>query len=344
MRRFWLGLAAASVVSACGGGNPFTTTTDDDTGTDTGSSSREGLPPGTDNPSANAAIFRSEPTEADGGERGDGYATGISYDADTDTFTVDNLGFDGDNTYSRGTAIASLGPYSVYEADTTFPDIIDGQLINQFAHRAIYGVSTSGNTEFAIVRTGDYVDYGFGGFIYQRHNGVSLPSSGQAVYTGSMAGIRDFDGAGGLEYSTADAQIAIDFDDFNDTTGTRGDAVRGVFNNRRIFDINGNDITSDVISRIETQNSIDLNGELPTLVFDVGPGALDDNGELVGTLHSNYINSSGAISTFEQGNYYAVMSGDNPDEIVGVMVVTTGLDPAATTVRETGGFIVYNPD
>ena len=341
MRRYWLGLAAVSALSACGGGNPFVTTTDDGTGTGTTNNSREGLPPGTNNPSANAAIFRSEPTEADGGARGDGFATAITYDSATDTFSVDNLGFDGDNGYSRGTAVSDLGPFAVYEADATFPDIVDGEPITQFRHRAIYGVSTSGNTQFAIVRTGDYIDYGFGGFIYQRNNGVNLPTTGQAQYTGSMAGLRDFDAAGGLEYTTADVRIAIDFDDFNDTTGTRGDAVNGTIDNRRIFDLNGNDITTDVVNRINAENTLTLT-DVPDLTFNVGPGVMDDTGEIIGTLNSYYTDGNGDTQTYESGNYYAVVSGDDAEEIAGIVVITNGIDPAGDTVRETGGFIVYN--
>ncbi|MFW8634074.1 hypothetical protein [Cribrihabitans pelagius] len=347
MRRFWLGLAVAGALSACSGGNPFTEAEDSgsdggDGGGDTGTPIvRDGTPPGTASPTPSAGIFRSEPTEADGGEEGDGYATNISYDSATDTFNVDNLGFDGDNGYARGTAVSSLGPFAVYEADAQYPDSTGGTPINQFTHRAIYGVSTSGNTQFAIVRTGSYVDYGFGGFIYQRDNGVTLPATGQAVYNGSMAGIRDFNGSGGLEYTTADVQIAIDFDDFNDTSGQGGRAVQGQFSNRRIFDVNGNDITGDVLSRINSENSLSLSS-IPVLSLDVGPGALDDNGEILGTLTSFYTDSSGSVQVYEAGNYYAVVSGDNAEEIAGVVVVTNSIDPAADTVRETGGFIVYD--
>ena len=47
------------------------------------------------------------------------------------------------------------------------------------------------------------------------------------------------------------------------------------------------------------------------------------------------------MSTFETGNYYAVMSGDQANEVVAVLVVTAD-DPrySNVTVRETGGFIL----
>ncbi|MEL0436345.1 hypothetical protein [Phycobacter sp. K97] len=336
---------AALALSACGNGNPFTEETTDsgaDSGTDTGSGiDSNGRPPGTASPSASVAIFRREGTSTEDAYRGNGYATDISYNSTSDTFSVDNLAFDGDGTYARGTAVSSLGPFAVYEADAQYTDINDSEAINQFTHRAIYGVSTSGNTQFAIVRTGAYADYGFGGFIYQRDNAVTLPSSGQAQYNGALAGVRDFNGSGGIEYTTADVQIAIDFDDFNPTTGGRGDAVSGSLTNRTIYNTNGTDITNDVINRINTENNLTLSS-IPVATFDVGPGNLDDNGEIIGTLRSRYTDANGDLQTYESGNYYAIVSGDNAEEIVGVVVLENTIDPAAGTVRETGGFIVYN--
>jgi len=348
MTKFLVAAAAALALSACSGGsNPFNagdggTGTGDGTDTGTPIDSDRTLPPGTASPGPRTAIFRSEPTSTEAAYDGNGYATGISYDAAKDTFTVDNLAFDGDNEYARGTKVASLaGKYAVYEADTQFTDPQNNTPVNQFTHRAIYGVSElDGNAKFAIVRTGAYVPYGFGGFIYQRENGVTLPSTGQAVYNGVMAGMRDFSGAGGLEYSTADLEIAIDFDDFNESTGTRGDAVQGTISNRRIYDIDGQDITNTVLTRIETDQNITLNS-YPVATFTVGPGVMDDNGEILGQVQSYYTDSSGATQVFESGNYYAIVAGDNAEQIVGIVVLETTVDPIADSVRDTSGFIVY---
>ncbi|MEY8839452.1 hypothetical protein AB9K41_10530 [Cribrihabitans sp. XS_ASV171] len=349
MKPTFVALATCAFLAACGGGDVFNTEEDNDTGTGTDTDTDTGqpidsdrtLPPGTASPTPAVAIFRSEATSTEAGKEGNGFASDISYDSQNDTFTVDNLGFDGDNTYARGTAVSSLGPYAVYEADAQFPDTVTQNPINQFTHRAIYGVSTSGNTQFAIVRTGAYVDYGFGGFVYQRDNAVNLPTTGQALYTGNMAGMRDYRGRGGLEYTTSDITIAIDFDDFNDATGTRGDAVRGHITNRVIYDINGNDITSTVLGRINAEENISLTA-LPNANFVVGPNVMDENGEIVGTLNSYYVDSSGDVQVFEEGNYYAIVSGNNAEEVVGVVVMESTIDPSAEAVRETGGFIVYN--
>lgn len=351
MKRIWLGAGMATLLAACNGGNPFlatdTTTTDTGTGTTTttdtgtGITSDRTVPPGTASPQPNSSIFRTEPTSSGGGQTGDGTVTDVSYNSTDDTFTVDGLAFDGNNVYNRGTAVSSLGPYAVYEAVAQFPDSSTGTAINQFTHRAIYGVSTTGNTQFAIVRTGAYVDYGFGGFVYQRNGSVTLPTSGQANYSGEISGVRDFSGTGGLQYSRGDISVAIDFDDFNDSTGTRGDGVQGSVTNRTIYDIDGNDVTTAVVSAINADQTASLTA-IPTLYFNVSPGALDDNGEIVGTVSSALTNDAGETVTFEEGNYYAVVSGDNADEIVGVIVTTTSVgQPTGVTVRDTGGFIVY---
>lgn len=333
MKPIYLLFAAALTLAACDG-NPFLP---DDPST--------GVPPtgtgGTTDGTAKSAIRRVEVKDT---STGNGYAEGFKYNAADDTFDVDGLGFDGGNVYQRGTAVASLGPFKVYEGDNTFTDPATGTVINQFAHRAIYGISSSGRTSFAVVRTGAYIPYGFGGFVYQRDRGVTLPSSGQAGYQGKYAALRDFDGTAGLEYATGDMQVAIDFNDFND-----GAAVQGQVFNRAILDSNGNDITGSVITAMN--DNLDPTTpltELPTLVFAVGPGVLNGGdksaGEIAGNLSSHYVDGSG-VQTFESGKYYALITNGenlNAGEVVGIIVVEAE-DPRleGVTVRETGGFILY---
>lgn len=328
-------LLLALSLAACSGSSLNSGGEDGGGGTDGGIDGDRTLPPGTTSPSRNSDIVRFEPVDADSGS---GYVTSVAYNAANDTFEVDNLGFDGDNAYTRGTAVGSLGPFAVYEGAETYPDDITGTEIGQFLHRAIYGVSTSGKTKFAIVRTGSYVGYGFGGFIYERDGSVTLPTSGQAGYSGDYAALRDFTGKGGIEYSTGTMEVAIDFNDFNG-----GNAVQGAVFNRAIFDVNGNDITDQVIDALNEDNSSNLS-QLPTLVFSVGPNVMDANGEMVGELHSTIINPNGAAENFETGNYYAVVAGNNAQEIVGVIVVEAE-DPRyeGVTVRETGGFLLERP-
>jgi hypothetical protein len=352
------GLLLCTFLVGCGGDSaPFGEPVEDSgtdggtgTGGDTGDSEgiiREGLPPGTASPSPSTTIVRSEPTEENGGQSGDGFATGVRYDGTTDQFTVDGLAFDGGNRYARGVNVGSLnGEFAVYEAFQQFPDGLNDELINQFTHRAIYGVSKNldddGNpaSQFAIVRTGAYVNYGFGGFVYQRDGSVELPSSGQAIFHGKSAGLRDFNGQGGLEYATGNVVIAIDFQDFNGSTGARGDGVRGTLSDRQVYDINGNDITSTVISRINTVNDASITS-IPNARFTVGPGVLDENGEAIGNLFSSFVDDQGVVQEYEAGKYYAILGGDDPNEIVGVIVLDNSGEFEITTVRETPGFLVY---
>jgi hypothetical protein len=343
MKLYAAGLTLCTILAGCGGGDapfgeatPTTPGTSEDGGT---IESSRTLPPGTASPQANTTIFRKEARDS---TSGNGFAEGVRYNSADDTFTVDNLPFDGssDAPYVRGQAVGSLGGYAVYEAVEQYPDAINGSSINQFRHRAIYGLSRSGNAEFAIVRTGDYVGYGFGGFVYERNGTVTLPTTGQALYNGKGAGLRDYNGRGGLEYSTSDVQIAIDFDDFNEATGQYEGAVDGFVFNRKVFDLAGNEITNDVLARLNEGNSSSLTA-IPTAVFTISTNALDASGEITGGLTSRFGNDTGGIVEYEAGTYYGIISGDNAEEIVGIIVLETTVDPSADNVRDTTGFTIY---
>lgn len=319
MAKWKMALAALALVAACDG-NPWAEKEEDPV-----------LPPGTDDPTASSPIQRTEDVD----DTGNGFAEGMSYNAADDTFTVDGLAFDGNNVYDRDDAVPDLGPFAVYEARDLVRDPETGADVPQFLHKAIYGVDPSGDVSFAIVRTGAYVPYGYGGWIYERKGGVELPTTGQATYTGDYAALRDFDGRGGLEYATGMMDVAIDFEDFND-----GNGVQGQVYNRRILDIDGNDITDTVLTALNDKYDGSAT-ELPVLNFKVGPGVTTKAGEMTGGLNSYIVNGSGTLDELEDGKYYAVLSGKKAGKIVGVLVVE-GDDPRTdgVTVRETGGFIL----
>ncbi len=346
-----------TLMTACGGEQPFdfgttdgdqttdqTTNTDDTTGTTDDEASQDtgtldtgtGLPPGTAEPSADGDILRYEAPDGNGG-----LVRSVAYNAENDTFAVDNLGFDGANVYTRDNQVGSLNSYAVYEASAVSTDSLTGDPIGQITpYRAILGLSNNTNdgqtrTAFAIVRTGGYVDYGFGGFLYSRDGSVTLPTTGQARFSGDYAGIRVFNGIGGMEYTRGDMTIDIDFRDFN-----TNDAVKGLVFNREAFNSAG--------------DAIPLNGEgelvLPNIPFVVQQGSpsLSPNGELRGSLvNSIYDTETGTIVEYESGTYYGIIAGDmtDPDdggELVGVFVVESE-DPRyeGITAQETGGFILY---
>ncbi|MEH6830368.1 MAG: hypothetical protein V7661_05940 [Sulfitobacter sp.] len=360
MKNKIISLALIAGLAACSGGNPFeageeevvdpTDVVDGEVigdGEGTGIE-RDGIPPGTVSPSPNASLFRSEPrVDGEGSQVGNGYASGIEYNSESDTFTVDNLAFDGDRAYTRRdedgnlNVVTSLngGEFAVYEGPSTAIDPVTGTEINQFVYRAVYGVSRNRvgttdmpTTQFAIIRTGSYVDYGFGGFIYQRDTEVNLPTSLQAQFTGKSAGLRDFGTETGLQYTTADVVLDIDFQDFNDGETIRGDGVKGRIFNRKVFSLDGVDMTADVTSSLGTEENPVT--EIPEIQFEVGPDVLDDNGDLVTNVQTQL---PGSTAAYETGKFYAIVAGDDPNEVVGVFVLET----TGGTSRDTSGFIIY---
>lgn len=337
MKHLALALAAVASLAACDG-NPLAQPPVDPGGP--GGTSVAELP-GTTNPSARSGITRTEAkNEGPGGTTviGNGFAEGISYDPANDTFTVDNLAFDGANVYHRDKKVPTLGPAEVFAASSTYSDDLTGAVIDQFSYRALYGVSKTGQTSFAIVRTGAYIPYGFGGFVYERNGSVTLPTSGQAKYTGEYSGLKDFDGQGGLYYVDGTMTVAIDFNDFNPAESPTGNGagVQGYVTDRHVYDMNGKDVTDQFVDQMNTDLALTTPATaLPTLVFTVGPGVLDNNGEMQGG-----VTSSVGGEQYENGTYYAVMSGEGTNsEIAGVIVVTSSYD--TSTQRDTGGFILY---
>ena len=294
--------------------------------------------PGTEDPSPDGAIERREArSEAEGGaDVGNGFAESVMFDPATDTFTVDNIAFDGANDYSRDRTFTPNGALAVYESPDFIEDPVTGVAVGQLQHRAVFG-RAPGGSEVAIVRTGSFVDYGFGGFVYSRPGGVDLPTTGQAGYRGPYSGLRDFQNRAGLEYVAGRMEMAIDFEDYN---GDDGRGVRGTVFDRRVFDIEGNDITDEIVTALGAEGDV-IASALPVLVFDVGPGVSNADGEITGQIRSQLATEDGALQQFEGGNYYAVLGGQNASEVVGVIVVEAE-DPRfeGVTVRETGGFVL----
>jgi hypothetical protein len=366
MNRITATLMLTLMLAACGDGQPFfqdeatTDDTTDDGATDGGTNDSDAS--GGDNPDneagatdiLNTGTVR-PPLAANLVQRGDivrteargenaqsgGFVSSIEYDSVNDRLIVDGIGFDGANTYSRGDPISQLASYQVYEGDVTATDSLTGDPINQITpYRTIYGVSRNSldtnepRTSFSITRTGGYVDFGFGGYIYGRVGDTVLPTTGQAQFTGDYAGIRVFQNRGGLELTRGDVIVAIDLRDFN-----QNDAVRGRIFNRSAFNSDGSAISLDGVGELA----------LPTISFALeGTGTdLQDSGEFSGELRNARVNDEGALEEYETGNYYAILSGDATDiadggEVVGVFVVESE-DPRYDGViaQETGGFIAY---
>ncbi|WP_424978873.1 thymidylate synthase [Leisingera sp. S232] len=159
MRRFWLGLAAASVVSACGGGNPFATTDDGtETGTDTESIVPEAL----------ANDLES-----------------VSYNASNQTLSVSGVSLDEtpfSSSYVRKPALDRNG----YEAYTVQDSSLD-------RHSTAYVREIEGGYA-VVVATGGQFNYYFAGTNYGRTGAFSAPvtdqgSGGLVSYAGTYVGL-----------------------------------------------------------------------------------------------------------------------------------------------------------
>lgn len=358
-------------LAACGDGNPFyppdsdgdgIPDDEDDDDDDADGGDNPGDPDETGNATIDTGTVRpgtgSTPRPANGSidraeaqEDGGGRVSSVTYDGANDRFIVNGLAFDGANTYSRGSPVGQLGSddlgYAVYEADVVVTDPVSGNPIGQIApYRAIYGVSVNDTspadarprTSFAIVRTGGYVGYGFGGFLYSRNGSVTLPTTGQAVFFGEYAGIRVFDGRSGVEYTTGDAEVQIDFRDFDSPT----DDNPGVWltvSNRQAFDEAGNGIPLGTT----LDDGLLLLPDLSS-VIEAGGVTLTRQGEIGGEIRNSARDANGQSQIYEDGHYYGIVAGDltTGGEVVGIIVVESD-DPRyeGVTVQETGGFIVY---
>lgn len=336
MMRSLTAITALALLTACGDGQPFFEVDDEGDIPDV-----EIDLDGTENPDADRSIIRIEPGDGEGNanEKGGGLVREVTYDADNDTYLIDNLAFDGLNVYERDTAVATLGGYPIYAAEEVVPDTLTGGDVNQIVpYRAIAGRSDTLTedgepiTTFTIVRTGGYSDYGFGGFVYARNGDVVLPTSGQAQWEGEYAGVRVFDPLAVFEYTTGDVEIAIDFDDFN-----TNDGVKGNITNRRAFTPEGAQVDLFVGNQLLLPN-------LP-FVIQQGVDTLLPTGELSGELRNTRVNNNGELEIYEDGTYYAIIAGDatagDGGELVGVFVVDSE-DPRINDlfVQETGGFIL----
>lgn len=344
MFRHVFSVSALALIVGCNGTNPFF---------DTAASTPDvigdvELPPEVEQPptATPGSILRYEEANSYGG----GYAESVVYNGD-DTFSVDNIAFDGLNVYNlsalqmNGGTAGEIGGYMLFEAEVTVPDFVTGGPIKQIAnYHAIYGesavlVNGEPRSRFAIVRTGGYTDYGFGGFIYERNGTVVLPvagTTGQAGFSGRYAGMRVFNGIGGIEFTEGDLQIAIDFGDFNETN-----AVSGRLSNRVAYDETG------ALVVLYDKNLQPDGLPLPDLNFVVVDSydTLNANGELAGQVNSTYVDPENILKEYEQGFYYGIIAGDTTSglggELVGILVFESD-DPRYENVKvqETGGFIL----
>ena len=205
MTKHVLAVLAVSGLAACSGGNGTNPTTGGGTG---GSSSN-----------------------CSGSTVCTGEVNRFVYDAGSDTLQINNLPFDLTGLYVREPK---------FDRSVTRPGgVIDTYLgfINESGDEdyvALVRRSDSGDTEAAVIGTGGYLNFGYGGTVYRANGSTNMPNSGEAVYEGGYAGVRVYD-VGGLGYSDGYVRLRVDFEDFDVTR-----AVDGTISNRRAYDSDGN--------------------------------------------------------------------------------------------------------
>ncbi|WP_264210186.1 thymidylate synthase [Leisingera thetidis] len=296
MRRYWLGLAAASALSACGGGNPFTTGTDD-------------------------------PTDVTGTipEALAGDVDSVSYDAANQSLTVTGVGLDEtpfSATYVRKPALDRAG----YEAYT----VQDNQLTE---HSTAYVRETEGGYA-TVVMTGGQFGFFQGGTTYGRTGTYSAPETEQGPggivsYAGTYVGLLNVDGDNGdlIDPSngtnpailpgqaaevTGDVFINADFSD---------NRVKGTVYNRQITDqpgtevenltLNPTDIASD--GTFTGEASVDHGGVGEYGGVFSGAGAASVAGSVHATAHIEALND-GTVPIEEFGVFVlGSCDGASPD-------------------------------
>lgn len=370
MTRTPLTLAMLAVLAACGDGQPLFDVEDATDGTETDIPFQDVEPDDVDEPEdvLNAGTI-APPLRGVLSDRGDivrveapneiggGITSLFNYSGDGDVFVIDGIAFDGLNEYERFAALPQIGTVAVYQGDLQVTDTLSGNQIDQIVpYFALYDVSDvivgegeddqAFRTSFAVVRTGGYGDYGFGTFAYQRAGDFTVPTTGQATFNGTYAGLRVSDTFSTSDLpvrdilTSADINIDIDFDDFNGTPG-----IKGVLSNRQAYNEFG--------SAIETNRNIDASlgstnaVQLPNLPFIIREGGttISENGEIGGNLSNTIIDRTGAIRVYETGTYAGIIAGDLTDaadggEIVGVIVIESEDSRfQGVNFQETGGFI-----
>lgn len=249
----------------------------------------------------------------------------FAYDETTDTVTVNNLPFDGNDTTGPGYTNSGVTLPNGAEIFVNAPNAAEDQY-----YAVVLRTPAGQNSLVGVLATNAWADPGYGGaFASRESSGLPPAQPSTYIYTGDYAGLRVIrQGGGGAAYNAVqtvygDARIDVDVLDLDD-----GGTVRGRVSNRFVCDLAGANCLAlnDVIMATNTGDPNDTN-------------ALND-----GVAINRHNNSD----TAQSGEWYAYFSGPNGEEIVGYIVIEGQLadnDPfyldedELVTGREIGGFI-----
>lgn len=340
-------MGIALLLAGCGGGagtgtNPFidnnTETTDNGTGTDTTTGDYGDT--GTDTGSTTTSVINSNGTPGSVPVNTtntpadmslsfvEGEIQNVRYviepdenGVDVEKLYIDNLPFDGVTSlpYIRDDSVETQPGVGQYKSVQTITDSVSGEVFDQVTHRALYGKSETGATEFVIVKA-LYLGEGFGGHAFQRNqydvDGAAVvykrPANSQAGFRGAYDGILKDTKAIQFYKTSGVVDLLFDFDDFNDNG-----ALYAEVNERHYLDTDGIKIAlGDIGSVISNAGALQANGEYAIDIFVRGDTTNVANGTLKG-----------------------VLVGDVPVEAVGIFDLT-GTEGDLSYI-ETGGFFAY---
>jgi len=238
---------------------------------------------------------------------------------------VDNIPFDGVDELAY-VSIANLGVgtsngVGLFQSVSEVKDSVTGVVIGQIFHRALYGKNETGSADFVIVKSRDYINEGFGGYVLQRNkldlNGdlveFERPLTGQAIFYGSYDGFRIVTDNPGMFHTSGDVEIVFDFGDSN----KNGDLIF-LSQNRAMYDQTGAFLKP-----------------LPDLGTVIQSGKLTTDGQMDVTIFSRDADGK----DYEKGAMTGILAGKIPMEAVGVISLTSSDDDAS--YQETGGFFAY---
>jgi len=238
---------------------------------------------------------------------------------------VDNIPFDGVDELAY-VSIANLGVgtsngVGLFQSVSEVKDSVTGVVIGQIFHRALYGKNETGSADFVIVKSRDYINEGFGGYVLQRNkldlNGdlveFERPLTGQAIFYGSYDGFRIVTDNPGMFHTSGDVEIVFDFGDSN----KNGDLIF-LSQNRAMYDQTGEFLKP-----------------LPDLGTVIQSGKLTTDGQMDVTIFSRDADGK----DYEKGTMTGILAGKIPMEAVGVISLTSSDDDAS--YQETGGFFAY---
>jgi hypothetical protein len=238
----------------------------------------------------------------------------IAYDPDSDTLTLNNIPFDDpDNAYERIRTEKFTNGFDAYQSAPALGT-------NEIQYFAVFRRSDSGLTQVAAAGTTAYIEFGYGGAGAQRLGGgtPTLPNNGIYSYSGEYAGVRTNLNAGPsgenvVTYVTGDVELAVDFDDFDDT-GTIG----GFVTNRALYNDAGQPIGA-LDGFISLQDS--------TIDFTTATVVTANASEVVGG------------DVVRSGNWEGVLAGPGGSEVAGILFVEGATGNNNNGIREVGGFI-----